>query len=143
MLVFIELENEIFCIVYLINFWERVKFGDLKRVLINNIKLYFEKCCEYNLKCFCLWWLCMFCCGCCNCLFDDKGYCEYCVIVNNFEDDNVKFILLKIFCVCIEYEIKVKNFKSFDDKDVDRIIFKVFFESENNDGENIEVEENI
>lgn len=54
LLVFIELENDFFCIVYLINFWERVKFGDLKRVLINNIKLYFEKCCEYNLKCFCL-----------------------------------------------------------------------------------------
>lgn len=35
--------------------------------------------------------------------------------------------------------IKVKNFKSFDDKDVDEIIFKVFFESKNNDGENIEV----
>lgn len=85
----------------------------------------------------------MFCCGCCNCPFDDKGYCEYCAIVNNSEDDNVKLTLLKIPCVCIEHETKAKNPKSPDDKDVDRTILKAPFESENNDGENTEAEENI
>lgn len=54
-------------------------------------------------------------------------------------------IMLNLFCW--KYFVFVLNmklkWKSFDDKDVDRIIFKVFFESENNDGENIEVEENI
>lgn len=142
-LVFTESENDLPCIAYLINLWERVKPGDSKRVPTNNTKLHLEKCCEYNPKCFCLLWLCMFCCGCCNCPFDDKGYCEYCAIVNNPEDDNVKLTLLKIPCVCIEHETKAKNPKSPDDKDVDRTILKAPLESENNDGGNTEAEENI
>lgn len=105
--VFTDEENGLPCVAYLMNLWKRVKPDDSKNVPTNNTKLHLEKCCEYNPKCFWLRWLCMFCCGCCNCPFDDKGYCEYCAIMDTgfiSEDDNVKLTMLKIPCVCIEHE---------------------------------------
>lgn len=85
----------------------------------------------------------MFCCGCCNCLIDNKGFCEYCVIMNmgfdfkGLENDKVKIIRLKMFCICIENEeIEVKKLKNFENRILEEMDVKEFFGIDN---EEIEV----
>lgn len=60
-------------------------------------------------------------CDCCKFSIHDKGYCEYCAIVDTgftFEDNNVKLSMLNIPCVCIEHKKpKAKKIKNLYDKD--------------------------
>lgn len=79
-----------------------------KKLSINKPKVMREHC-KYMPCCFWLRWCCMFCCGCCNCPFDGKGYCKCCAILEE-SSDNVEITWLKMQCVCIENEdTKIKE----------------------------------
>lgn len=115
---FTERERKLCCIEWLISQWRKVRPGN-SNVALKHSEYRPSSCCKYNPKLFWLRWFCMFCCGCCNCIFDGKGYCEHCVILNTgfrspanstdedeeSKNDNVQITTLKIPCVCIEQEL--------------------------------------
>lgn len=118
---FTEDEMKLCCIKWLINLWRKVRPAN-SNVPLKLSEYRLSTCCKYNPKLFWLRWLCMFCCGCCSCLFDGKGYCENCLILdtgyrspanstNKDEEskiDNVEITTLKKPCVCIELS-EIKN----------------------------------
>lgn len=118
---FTEDEMKLCCIKWLINLWRKVRPAN-SNVPLKLSEYRLSTCCKYNPKLFWLRWLCMFCCGCFSCLFDGKGYCENCLILdtgyrspanstNKDEEskiDNVEITTLKKPCVCIELS-EIKN----------------------------------
>lgn len=140
-------EKKLSCIRRLSNCLDLVKPDDSKTLSKNKPKLLREECCKflsccckYHSKLFFLRSLCMFCCGCCNCPFDDNGHCECCAIMKESKSGNIKLTWFTISCACIEdeerkeseeteeTELKKPLFKAFEDTDT-----KIPFETDDED----------
>lgn len=140
--IFTDEEKKRSCMRFLLICLEKVKPYDSKQLPTFKSKLTCKECCKYRPNCFCLRLLGMFCCGCCNCPIDNKGFCEYCAIMNTgfdskgSENDKVKITRLKMPCICIENEeTEVKKLKNPENRTLEETDVKEPFGTDNEETE--------